>query len=208
MSTNYGVYDSRIYAKDLGSENALYNAMILIGISRNEEILNCIDFDKRYNFIKQYYNDCKPYSLCKRGVRFICAVLKDKQVKISVRKCMKYVSKQKGKSFYTDITITKFAESVMQTFNSDAILMKLFIESIYCKCNTYMAGDIPVLKDCVQHLFGFQYECLKNIVNNRKHPKSRKSLALKTCLEEMDAVADRAGYPRCKQVSQTNYGVI
>lgn len=199
MSTNYCVYDSRVYVKCLGTENALYNAMILIGISRNEDILNCTDYDKRYNLIKQHYNNDKPYSLCRRGVRFICAILKDKEVKVSVRKCMKYVCKQKGKSFYTDITITKFAESVMQIFNSDATLMELFTENINSNCNTYMAGDIPILKDCVQHLFGFQYECLKDIVKNRKHPKSRKSLALKKCLEEMDEVTERAGYPKCEQ---------
>lgn len=199
MNINYSVYNSKIEARDLCSENALYNAMILIGISRNEDILNCIDADERYRMLQHCYNEnIKSFSMCRRGVKFICAILKDKNTNVSIRKCMRYVYKYKGRSFYTDITITKFAESVMQTMNTDTTLMKLFLEVLYTDCDEYLAADTPILKDCVQHLFGFQYECLREIVERRENSKSRKSKKLKECLDEMDTVIRNAGYPKCR----------
>ena len=44
---NYSVYDSTAYAKGLESRNGLFSALIIIGVSRNDEVLDCISTPPR-----------------------------------------------------------------------------------------------------------------------------------------------------------------
>lgn len=196
---NYSVYDSTAYAKGLESRNGLFSALIIIGVSRNDEVLDCISVETRYNELKKrYYDNEKSFGLCNRGIKYICALLRDSGIPIRKRKCLNYVFTRGGKRFYTDISITSFAKALMQTINTDEALLKLLNEVLSSECKNY-SNDIgnPRLGDCVQHIYGFQYECLSRIVRNRAFPNSRKSTALRECLGKMDTIVSVAGYPKC-----------
>lgn len=195
----YSVYDSASSSKELVDRNALFMALVIVGASRSDEVLDCLTVNERYTELQKRYNIYKDsLGICNRGIKYICALLQDKNIPIRKRKCMNYVYTKKGKWFYTDNSITLFAKALLQTINTDEAMLKLFKEKLDQECANFANNTIASLEDCVQHLFGFQYEGLSRIVAERKYPNSKKSIALKRCLSSMDSVVQFAGYPGCK----------
>ena len=111
---------------------------------------------------------------------------------------MNYVLTKKGKWFYTDTSIIPFSKALIQTISADETQLRLLHEILFLECNNF-SNNIgkPILEDCVQHIFGFQYECLSKIVSNRAFPNSRKSKALKECLNNFDEILKNLGFPKC-----------
>ncbi len=195
----YSVYDSKVYVRELTSCNGLYIALGILGASRAECVLECLDVTKRYNVLKNLYLNAKnSIGLYSRGVRYICFLMKDRGIPVRKRKCLNYAITRQGSRFYTDTSIDQFAKVLLQTINTDEALKKLLNEELLAECCDFSnePGN-PVEGDCLQHIFGFQYECLRTIVQNRTHPGSRKSVALKQCLENMRGIIRTAGYPQC-----------
>lgn len=197
----YSVHNSEASAKGLNAENGLFNALVVVGISRSEDVLDTLSIDDRYNLMKERYQSryqSENFALCNRGIRCICSILREKKIPIRRKKCMSYVFTKSGKSIYTDVTITSFAKALMQVINTDEAILRLVKEVLSAECNKYTvnANRKPKLEDCVQHLFGFQYEQLSRHIESRSFPNSRKSMALRNCLEEMKNVTRTAGYPK------------
>jgi hypothetical protein len=198
MKLYYGVYKCGVSETQLESKNELFTALVLIGISREDDILNCFNSDSKYDMLlKNYYNNNgETMKYCTRGKKFIYKMLDDRNIKIRKRKCMNFVFTEKGRHFYTDITITEFAKTIFQVINNDLAMKKAFEEILSVECESFKYDTNKVeLSDCVQHLFGFQYEILSRIVLNRQNPQSKKSCALRKTLNEMRQFVGNAGYP-------------
>ena len=197
MRFNYHIYDSTVYSRALISKNGLFKAVTLIGASRDDRVRNCFEAEERYTIMRQIYSDRKDsLALCNRGKNYICAIMKADGLAVRKRKCMSYLFTLEGRWLYTDTLITSFAKTLLAEVNNDGSLKKLFHEELSNECDSFSnEPGQPLLEDCVQHLFGFQYEMLRNVVEHRAFPNSRKSKALKKCLDEMDDVLRRAKYP-------------
>lgn len=197
MRINYHVYDSTVFSRALISKNGLFKAVALIGASRDDRVRNCFEAEERHALMSQIYSEGKDsLGLCNRGIKHICAIMNADNLVVRKRKCMSYLYTLEGRWLYTDILITSFAKTLLAEVNNDSSLKKLFQEELSSECGSFSnEPGQPSLEDCVQHLFGFQYEMLKKVVEHRAFPNSRKSKALKKCLDEMDDVLCRAKYP-------------
>lgn len=200
----YGTYKSKVGHRDvkhLEAQNGLYKAIILIGISREEGILDVLDSDSRYTQImKEYNKNPNSKSYCNKGKRFICNIMSINDEKISKRKARYYLFKENGGMYYVDIMITHFAKAIFQEINNDEALLKALGMVLKRECNDFSVADDPTASDCVSHIFGFQYEVLKDIVDERydiTRKNSKKTFALKKCFEEMGTIVLAVGYPKC-----------
>ena len=199
---HYSVYDSAAGARQLSSRNGLFRALSLIGASiTSAEVKSSSLDDRRADILSKYRETQSSLGLCIRGIKLICSVLEINGIHIRKRKCLNYVITQDKKSFYTDTQIIDFAKEVIKIIKCDNILYSLFTYLQLESCNDFaIQNNAPELGNCVQHIWGFQYECLARIVRNRTNPRSKKSLALDRCLREMRKVIEDAGYPQsCKQ---------
>lgn len=197
MKINYHVYDSTVFARALISKNGLFKAAALIGASREGRVRNCFEAEERCALMRQIYSEGRDsLALCNRGIKHICAIMRADNLAVRKRKCMSYLFTREGRWLYTDILITSFAKTLLAEVNNDSCLKKLFQEELSNECGSFAnEPGQPLLEDCVQHLFGFQYEMLNNVVQHRAFPNSRKSKALKKCLSEMDDILGWAKYP-------------
>jgi hypothetical protein len=197
MSFVFRVYDSTVSARELQSKNGLFKAVAIIGASRDDRVRNCFEAEERYTLMSQIYFEGKEsLALCNRGIKYICAIMKADDLAVRKRKCMSYLFTSKGRWLYTDILITSFAKTLLSEVNNDSSVKKLYQEELSNECGSFSIDPgQPSLEDCVQHLFGFQYEMLKSNVEHREFPNSRKTKALKKCLDEMDGILEKAKYP-------------
>ena len=197
MKNNYHVYDSTVFARALISKNGLFKAAALLGASREDRVRNCFEAEERCALMRQIYSEGRDsLTLCNRGIKHICAIMRADNLAVRKRKCMSYLFTREGRWLYTDILITSFAKTLLAEVNNDSCLKKLFQEELSNECSSFAnEPGQPLLEDCVQHLFGFQYEMLNNVVQHRAFPNSRKSKALKKCLSEMDDILGWAKYP-------------
>lgn len=205
MKKYYGIYGSLKEDRDFESKNGFFIAAILIGVSRSEEILNCVSPDRRYEMIKEKYEaQRESFTWCKRGAKYICALLKDKGIPIRKRKCMCYVFTGRGRFIYSDIAIIDFARTILQIVNFDPVLCKVLEEELV-KDSIYeaMPGGVTT-SECLAHLFGFQYEFLDRYVNGGRRAGETKKKRLSDWQDEMKKILENFQFPKRCHIQTKN----
>ncbi len=194
----YSYYDSSVPSKMLSTNNGLFTALVILGASRCDDVLDCIDTTERYTALKiKYTHNKDSLGLCSKGVRYICTLLRFDGIKVRRRKCMSYVLTRTKKPIYVDTAIPAFTRTLLHIITTDEALKKLMNEEFDKGCPSFsVVSGNPELNDCVHHFLGFEYTAIHTIIDNRQHPKSKKSQAIRKCLEEVKSVIRTAGYPQ------------
>lgn len=193
---SYHVYNSTAAAKDLTSKNGLFVALALLGAYHTEEVQACpteIECIKKAVACYSNANEKEQSRLAKYMVNHIYTIMSTKGISISRRKCMKCVATTNGERIYTDTDITIFAEILLSMIKDNRMLLMELNKILQHEC--YRINATSELGDCVHHLFGFQYENLKRIIPRRIFQNSRKTRALRKCLDDMSVILNSASYP-------------
>lgn len=205
MRKYYGTYGSLKEDKDFESKNGLFIAAILIGVSRSEETLNCVFPERKYEMLKEKYEaQRESFAWCKRGAKYICALLKDKEIPIRKRKCMCYMFTGMGKSIYSDIAIIDFARTILQVVNSDPVLCRILQEELMKNSIYRTMPDGVKTSDCLAHLFGFQYEFADKYANGERKAGEIKINRFKKRKGEMEKIITDFRFPECCHIQEQN----
>jgi len=191
-------------ARETESKNALYIASVVICIAQGVDISTP---NRDAIIVNEYNTHQNAIGYMSRGIRFVCSQAKQEGTRLSRRKCRYFAMTVSNSNIWCHPSIIDFAETMVRIIFNDHDLSKAYIRILSENCYHYaVVRECPTERDCVEHIFGFQYRSLSNLYRTRRESEqqrgkeeSKKTYTILLCKESMDAIVKKMEFPnKCK----------